>query len=204
MDLYIFLLVQLKVNIFFSFLLKLQNPIMSESDNYEKQKQQALKVISTMLIDRGYTIFEDKDDFCSLKAEKDSKKILCFIIDDDKLNIQGIKDIINILNKNNATKSIIVHNNGITPSAKKSLETTNYSIELFSLKEMQINITHHRLVPKHLKASAEEKNILEKNYKGKLPLILSTDPVVRYYAFNKGDYIKIVRKDGSIFFRVVK
>lgn len=174
------------------------------SDSYEKQKQQALKVISNMLLDRGYTILEDKDEFCSLKAEKDSKKILCFIIDDDKLNIQGIKDIINILNKNNATKSIIVHNNGITPSAKKSLETTNYSIELFSLKEMQINITHHRLVPKHLKASTEEKTVLEKNYKGKLPLILSTDPVVRYYAFNKGDYIKIVRKDGSIFFRVVK
>lgn len=174
------------------------------ADNYDKQKEQGLKVISTMLIDRGYNIIDETDDLCSLKAEKDGKKILCFIIDDDKLNIQGIKDIINILNKNNASQSIIIHNNGITPSAKKSLETTNYSIELFNLKEIQINITHHRLVPKHLKASPEEKNILEKNYKGKLPLILSTDPVVKYYAFNKGDYIKIIRKDGTIFFRVVK
>jgi DNA-directed RNA polymerases I, II, and III subunit RPABC1 len=101
-------------------------------------------------------------------------------------------------------KSIIVYRNGITPSAKKSLDTTNYSFELFSLGELQLNVTHHRLVPKHERVSQSIKNILDTKYKGQLPFCLSTDPIVRYYAFKKGEYIKITRKDGSIAYRVVK
>ena len=130
--------------------------------------------------------------------------ILCFLSEEDKLNIQGIKEKISIMNKENADRCIIVYRTSVTSSAKKSLETLRYNFELFGLHELQLNITKHRLVPRHEKASLEEKNELDKSYKGKLPVLLHTDPVSRYYAFQRGDYIRITRKNGTIHYRVVK
>lgn len=192
-------------------------------------ESQALKVLSELITDRGYLIEyiydyknkenikgdnDDKDydekgyqkeeqTFC-LKAHKNQDSILCFLNDDEKLNIQGIKDKISIMNKENANKCIIVYKSNVTSSAKKSLETLEYEFELFAMHELQLNITRHRLVPKHIRVTLEEKEELDKNYKGKLPILLSSDPISRYYGFKKGEYIRIVRKDGSIMYRVVK
>ena len=130
--------------------------------------------------------------------------ILCFLSEEDKLNIQGIKEKISTMNKENAERCIIIYRTSVTSSAKKSLETLRYHFELFGLHELQLNVTKHRLVPRHEKASQEEKTELDKSYKGKLPIILHTDPVCRYYAFQRGDYIRITRKNGTIHYRVVK
>ena len=79
-----------------------------------------------------------------------------------------------------------------------------YNIELFNILELQIDITEHELVPKHEKTTKEEKEELEKKYKGKLPIILHTDVISRYYFFQRGDYIRITRKDGNVVYRIVK
>lgn len=176
---------------------------------------QSLKVVKEMIIDRGYKIeYEDckeyKDDskmqdiiYC-IKARKDDNIILVFINDDDKLNIQGIKDKISIMNKEGSSRCIIIYKSSVTSSAKKSLETLEYEFELFALHELQLNITRHRLVPRHSKVLTSEKEELDKKYKGKLPILLHTDPISRYYSYKKGDYIRITRKDGTIMYRVVK
>lgn len=177
-------------------------------------KTQALKVLSELITDRDYIIDyikninddeknEDDYSFC-LKAHKNFDSILCFLNDDEKLNIQGIKDKISIMNKENSNKCIIVYKSNVTSSAKKSLETLEYELELFAIHELQLNITKHRLVAKHIRVTTEEKEELDKNYKGKLPILLSSDPISRYYGFKKGEYIRIIRKDGSIMYRVVK
>jgi|LauGreDrversion4_2_1035121.scaffolds.fasta_scaffold01559_15 DNA-directed RNA polymerase subunit H (RpoH/RPB5) len=180
--------------------------------NYESiMETQAIKVLSELVTDREYIIeyiknFDDNKEefpFC-LKARRGQDSILCFLNDDEKLNIQGIKDTISIMNKENANKCIIVYRSNVTSSAKKSLETLEYEFELFAMHELQLNITKHRLVPKHNRVTQSEKDELDKNYKGKLPILLSNDPVCRYYGFKKGEYIRITRKDGSIMYRVVK
>jgi DNA-directed RNA polymerase I, II, and III subunit RPABC1 len=166
-----------------------------------------------MLIDREYKIeYEDykesesksQDILYCIKARKNNNIILVFINDDDKLNIQGIKDKISIMNKEGANRCIIIYKSNVTSSAKKSLETLEYEFELFALHELQLNITRHRLVPRHSKVLLSEKEELDKKYKGKLPALLHTDPVSRYYSYKKGDYIRITRKDGTIMYRVVK
>lgn len=129
--------------------------------------------------------------------------ILGFFVN-EKLTIQGIKDRITVLSREGATHAIIVYRSSVTASAKKSIETLDYGFELFSLDELQLNITHHRLVPRHHRVTPQEQAELDKKYKGKLPQILQTDAVCRYYAFKKGEYIRITRKDGSIIYRVVK
>lgn len=177
-------------------------------------EKQAINVLYYMLMDRGYFIEYKKDDDKDnenvnenayvIRGRNKTDVILCFLSDEDKLNIQGIKDRITVMNKEGSKKCIIVYRNSVTSSAKKSLETLEYEFELFALHELQLNITKHRLVPKHTRVSIEEKEELDKNYKGKLPILLHTDAVARYYAFQKGDYVRITRKDGTIIYRIVK
>lgn len=172
--------------------------------------KQAIKVVSEMLIDRDYKIeyMDDSESSSSdayhIKANKENHTIIVFINDDEKLNIQGIKDKISIMNKESANRCIIIYKSNVTSSAKKSLETLEYEFELFSLNELQLNITRHRLVPRHSRILHSEKEELDQKYKGKLPVLLHTDPVSRYYAFKRGEYIRITRKDGSIIYRMVK
>ena len=108
------------------------------------------------------------------------------------------------MNKEQYNRCIIVYRDSVTTSAKKSLEIMEYNIELFSIFELQLDITEHRLVPKHERVSKEEKEYLDKNYKGKLPIILHTDPISRYYLFQRAEYIRITRKDGTVLYRIVK
>lgn len=172
--------------------------------------KQAIKVVTEMLVDRDYKNISsnDEDNSYCLKASKCNKDkdetILVFINEDDKLNIQGIKDKISFINKELANRCIIIYKSNVTSSAKKSLETLEYDFELFALHELQLNITRHRLVPRHSRILASEKEELDNKYKGKLPILLHTDPVSRYYCFKRGEYIRITRKDGSIMYRIVK
>jgi DNA-directed RNA polymerase I, II, and III subunit RPABC1 len=181
----------------------------SLSSQKDPKEIQSIKVIAEMLIDREYKIdymdisLTSDNPFC-LKASKINSNVIVFINEDDKLNIQGIKDKISIMNKEVSNSCIIIYKSNVTSSAKKSLETLEYDFELFAMHELQLNITRHRLVPRHSRILQSEKEDLDKKYKGKLPILLHTDPVSRYYAFKRGEYIRITRKDGSIIYRIVK
>jgi len=164
---------------------------------------QATTILKKMLSDRGYILEpESKEEFILKGVKDDGKKIISFICNEKKLSIQGIKDYMSVMNKEDYNRCIIVFRDSATSSAKKSLE--NMDIELFSLNELQLDITEHRLVPKHELVTKEEKEMLDKKYKGRLPTILHTDPISRYYFFQRGEYVRITRKDGTIMYRVVK
>ncbi len=72
-------------------------------------------------------------------------------------------------------------------------------------------ILRHRLVPKHIVLSEEEKKKVIEKYAGgdpyKLPYILSTDPVIQIIGAKPGDVIKIIRKSPTageyIYYRLV-
>ena len=66
---------------------------------------------------------------------------------------------------------------------------------------MKVSITKHYLVPKHEKVPDSEK--FDKKIIDKLPILLKTDPISRFYGFKKGDLIKISRKNNYIFYRRV-
>ncbi len=74
----------------------------------------------------------------------------------------------------------------------------------------KINIEKHELVPKHILLSEKEKQKLLERYGitlGKLPRILSSDPMVKILNAKVGDVIKIIRKSPtakeSVYYRVV-
>lgn len=187
----------------------------------------AIKIVKEMLVDRGYTISKrsnhsssppevvdgDRDNSppkephdyeCYAYMVDGSKRILVFLCKEDKLKIQEAKEKIYVMNRENVKRCIIIYMNDITPTAKKSFETIQeYNIELFSVKELQFNITTHRLVPKHTLATEAEREEL-KIYHNKLPILLYTDVIRRYYDYKRGDIIRITRKDNSMIYRVVK
>jgi DNA-directed RNA polymerase I, II, and III subunit RPABC1 len=75
-------------------------------------------------------------------------------------------------------------------------------IQIMHCKQLQMNVTKHRLVPKHQRISDEESNTLLQTYnlqsKQQLPLILRDDPVVRYYNYRSGDVLCITNNSVSL------
>jgi len=81
-------------------------------------------------------------------------------------------------------------------------------IQTFYSKKLTINITKHEFVPQHIKISDDEKEILIKKYTLKcFPIIKLNDPVVKYYNFQKGDILRIMRNNlnsgSSEYYRLV-
>jgi DNA-directed RNA polymerase subunit H (RpoH/RPB5) len=72
------------------------------------------------------------------------------------------------------------------------------NIVVFHHKNLAFDITKHKLVPPHIKIkNNSEIEQIKKNLKidslYKLPVLLKTDAVSKFYHFRKGDLIKIIR-----------
>ena len=73
-----------------------------------------------------------------------------------------------------------------------------YKIQIFIKNELIIDKIKHKLVPKHIliQEPTEIEDILKKfklNSVNKLPFILKSDPIVKYYDAETGNIFKIIR-----------
>ena len=156
-----------------------------------------------MILQRNWTI--DTHDEHIVGMTDNLVKYMVFFISGQKLNIVNIKDCAKILTDNNIGYSILVYGDSITSSARKVLNTLpNITFELFSLDNLQYNITNHRYVRPHIKLTKSEQEEFTQKMGTDIPLLLKTDPICRFYNFEKGDIIKIIRKDNFISYRIVK
>jgi len=158
--------------------------------------EKAIHTITEMMKDRGY--HKKSDDELIYENEKNNH-IKIFFCMQSKVNIEMMKKYINELNLCNVYHSIIIYSQTITSSAKKILEhIVKFCFETFHIDELQYNITKHVLYSPHEKIEYKDK--LNK----KIPIIFKTDPVCRYFNFDKGNVIKIIRKNGMIVYRIVR
>lgn len=163
----------------------------------------AYDVCMEMFIQRGYDVVE-QDEERILAIKEDGAQICAFIPKImGKFNVDCIQQYISILKKMDIYHCVIVYKDSATPIAKKVVEDScEILIELFNEEEMQYNITKHKLVPLHkLKF---RKNSKECAAFSKYPVILKSDPISRFYAFQKGDVVEITRPNGYITHRIVK
>ena len=96
---------------------------------------------------------------------------------------------------------IIVVKDKLSKQAYEKLDNLRIHYQVFTITELQFNITKHVLVPKHEKLSHEDvqqvlsvynlKNVLQ------LPIILKTDPMSRYLGLKTRDVVKIHRDSPS-------
>ncbi len=164
----------------------------------------ALQTCLEMLRIRSCTILEIEDEKI-LATTRDGDDIIVIFSNVAKLNINVIKEYIKVIEELQINRVIIVFSGVITSSAKKVIENLfHIKIELFSNQELLFNITTHKLYRPHTQVVEPELSLLKKKYGVKLPILLRTDPVARFHGFEKGDLIKITRKEGFISYRYVK
>lgn len=165
----------------------------SESDD------QTISVCTDMFTARGYTNLAYHTN-CITATNTKNQTVELHVLSDPKLNIDTIKYYYSMLKERGIKHGVLIYRNAITSSVKKILELVHdVKIELFLYTRMQYNIMNHDLVPSHLRIS----KVAGVDY-GAYPKINFDDPVVRFLDFSRGDLIKIIRKDGSIYYRIVK
>jgi len=152
---------------------------------------------------RNYNLISKNSNYTLMNDQTNNKHVLIFTCPDN-ITITLIKAYIKIMIDTNINHSVVIYDGKITPSAKKIIESTELTIELFTNNEMSINIFKHKYYFPHIKVDDTTKNLLLTKYGPKLPIILRNDMVVRYLNFKKGDIIKIIRKDDYVSYRMVK
>lgn len=83
-------------------------------------------------------------------------------------------------------------------TALKGIHELGLDVQLFQLRELQYNVSHHEAVPRHEPIRDEvEIDAVVKRYGLKsrfhMPLILATDPMARYLALKHGQLVRITR-----------
>ena len=116
--------------------------------------------------------------------------------DEASVGIKTMRNFCIHISEKNFSTGIFIYQNSITPSANKLVPTVApASIETFQESDLIVNITHHDLVPKHIKLSIGEKKELLARYRLKesqLPRIQREDPVARYLGLKRGEVLNII------------
>lgn len=171
----------------------------------------AIKTVKEMITQREYNIC-DQDDEKLIGENKRDEKIIAFLQPVIKFNVDRFKEYVGKLealnsdmDKREYTHCVIVYTDCITPMGKKMVfESPDMKFELFSIDELQFNITKHRLVPLHVKLDEKNAKKFKQKYGLKHQAILLSDPISRFYNYKRGDVIEIVRPNNLIAYRIVK
>lgn len=172
------------------------------------------QTVHEMLRDRGFDTIEhesvDRIVACSSRPER----VLVYFVYDPKVSVKKMKNLREMLDEDPTryTCLILVYKATITSFAKQFIATdvNDLNVQVFSENELSFNVTRHELVPKHEPLSAEEKAAVLRKYKTPLkhfPLMLSGDPVARYYGALPGTMMRITRASPTageyVLYRVV-
>lgn len=120
---------------------------------------------------------------------------------ESKVGIKSIRVLIDQMKENEVTHAICVFMQPPTPFARRFLsnlksESENLHIEYFYSHELIFDITQHKLMPRHVRLTEEEKQAVVQRY-GKqehfYPKIQLSDPMARYLGLQKGHMIRVER-----------
>jgi DNA-directed RNA polymerase I, II, and III subunit RPABC1 len=167
----------------------------------EKVRQTCIEIFQQ----RGYTDIDTKEETL-IKAVKPNKELICaFLLNTPKFNNEKAQSYIGMMNSMDIKHSLIIYKDLVTSSAKKIEQNLkSMRLELFSEDELQYNITKHILQPIFERLSDTDAIEFKKQYGSKFPTILRSDPIARFYGYQRGDVIKVIRKNGYITYRIVK
>lgn len=179
------------------------------STNYEKilnEKKMIVIKDKNLISDYTYLL---KNNYC-LFFKKNDNYVICLFAEafsDYDLNITYIcKKIISFLSNHKLwcyiNKSIIICPDDVDNKINRKIKEEIYIIETIPYSRLLYNPTKHIDAVKHEKIKFFEQK--HKKYSLKLPIILKSDPISKWYDYNINDIIKIIRSDNEIFHRIVK
>jgi DNA-directed RNA polymerase subunit H (RpoH/RPB5) len=164
------------------------------------------KTCIEMIQQRGYIIEDDNSDECIILATKPSGERMCAILMDiHKFDVSRLKEYIGLMKELKVNHSIVVYKEKVTSKTKKTVENLDdIKIELFTDEELSFNITKNALVPVHRLLTREESKKFLIDYGTKFPVIRLSDPISRFYGYEKSDVIEIINSSGYISHCIVK
>ena len=167
------------------------------------------KTVIEMLADRGYHIpddikltlqeFSDMEEVDDIRVTKTGKSAVLKVSWPEDANISAIQKIANEAEEEEIKRVILVVNTSVTPQAKiaiRDLKILKVHIEIFTITELQANISKNILVPKHFICPISKRDKILKSYSvdpKQIPHIKKTDPMARYLGALVGNMIQIVR-----------
>jgi len=165
------------------------------------------KTLLEMFAQRGYHDVDSTEENRILAVTTDGTQVCAYSNIIQKLNADTIKSYIASLQSASISHGLLVFDGTVTPIVKNIVENLpdlQMNIELFAADDLQYNITEHKLVPKHILMSKEEILAFKKKFGVKIPKMLRSDPISRFYGLQKGDIVKVIRREGHVSFRLVK
>jgi DNA-directed RNA polymerase subunit H (RpoH/RPB5) len=165
--------------------------------------QKSKETVLEMFQQRGYKLIDDDD--TQILAEKEDGNQICAFFDIIKYNGDKAREIIATINSIGILHAVVIYKDTYTSAAKNINNIlSNIEIELFCEKELQYNITKHRLQPVFELLSKEKGDEIKKKYGTKFPTLQITDPISRFYNYKKGDVIKVTEKNKYIKYLIVR
>ena len=116
-----------------------------------------------------------------------------WMLPDAKVGVKDIRQLCDEMRKNDIQHVLLVLTNDLTSFAANEISACAYRIERWLLSALQINPTHFFLTPQHRLLSASEKKKLKVSI-SKLPRMLMSDAIARFYGARRGAVFEITRK----------
>ena len=184
--------------------------------------QQVYKTTLEMLKDRGYAMKSHfkkdvpilpsneqllemyNENNCKMVVSKNKKETTTVYFYWSKVGVNEVKDLFTTLQEDGVNHVILVTNEHLTSYATKEMKLLgkNMEKEIFYFNQLAFNITKHHIVPKHELLNEKETKLFVKNIGKKIPHILTTDPVCRYFNGKPDQIFRIYRKH-EITYRIV-
>jgi len=121
----------------------------------------------------------------------------------NKISVKEMKQTLKMIENQEYKHLILITKIKFNSYINNELKKIEEYLEVFLFKNFHINIIKHVLVPKHVLLNEEDnKKMILKFGRYKLPQIKFNDPISRYFNCQVGDIFKIYRKD-EIYFRIV-
>ena len=169
--------------------------------------QKYISTVLDMLQQREYTEIQINDGNV-LAIKRDGNPIIVFFSETPKFTVKSIQAYISAMNDMKIFHAIIVYMDSITAFTKKAIgQSREMKFEIFPRRDLQYNITNHRLQPKFEALAPEEAIAFKKEYGTKFGVMRVSDPIARFYGYHRGDVIRLTRDhDGMPFisYRIVK
>ncbi len=158
------------------------------------QKTDSLDFMVIREKDKCYVKYMTEDANTKNPANSVKKLNISNIIDDmfTQEGLLSAKDTLVLITNDYSVESI-------HKALKNIWELKGLYVVLFDLKQLQLNVLNHRLVPKHVKLTPEEKVVLYQKLNieedAQLPEISRFDPVAKTLFLRPGEVCRITRFD---------
>jgi DNA-directed RNA polymerase I, II, and III subunit RPABC1 len=166
----------------------------------DKARSTCLEILSQ----RNYTI-SDEDEERIIAIKPDGNEMVVFFSIVPKFNVKNIQSYITCMDDIGIFHAIIVYKYSVTAFTRKAIEQSDeMTFELFSVDDLQYNITKHRLQPHFERLNDRETIDFKELYGTQFGTMKRDDPISNFYGYQKGDVIKVTRSNGYVNYRIIR